>query len=57
MSPVDDVLRLCCEISADKKIKAAFKSSAKGAAAAGGAAFLGGLLAGPAGLAVGKFTR
>lgn len=50
---MEDVVRLCCEISADKKIQAAFKGSAKGAAVAGGGAFVGGLLGGPLGIAVG----
>lgn len=49
----DDIMKLCCEISANKKIKAAFKNSAKGAVVAGGTAFFGGLLGGPAGIAVG----
>ncbi|XP_043099469.1 protein C19orf12 homolog-like [Puntigrus tetrazona] len=49
----NDIMALCCEISSNKKIKAAFKSSAKGAAVAGGTAFVGGLLGGPAGIAVG----
>uniref|UniRef100_A0A8C1J045 Chromosome 19 open reading frame 12 n=1 Tax=Cyprinus carpio TaxID=7962 RepID=A0A8C1J045_CYPCA len=49
----DDIMKLCCEISADKRIKAAFKQSAKGAVVAGGTAFVGGLIGGPAGIAVG----
>ncbi|XP_018938762.1 protein C19orf12 homolog [Cyprinus carpio] len=49
----DDIMKLCCEISADKRIKAAFKQSAKGALVAGGTAFVGGLIGGPAGIAVG----
>ncbi|XP_038126782.1 protein C19orf12 homolog [Cyprinodon tularosa] len=54
MAPrIDDVMRLCCELSAHDQIKVAVKSSAKGAAVAGGTAFVGGLLAGPAGIAVG----
>lgn len=53
----DDIMKLCCEISANKKIKAAFKSSAKGAVVAGGGAFVGGLIGGPAGIAVGMFIR
>lgn len=53
----DDIIKLCCEISSNKKIKAAFKNSAKGAAVAGGTAFVGGLLGGPAGIAVGRFMR
>lgn len=55
MSPrMDDVMRLCCEISAHKQIKAAVKNAAKGAAVVGGTAFVGGLLGGPAGIAVGN---
>ncbi|NP_001373680.1 protein C19orf12 homolog [Danio rerio] len=52
-SRVDDVMQLCCEVSASRKIKAAVKSSGKGAAAAGGGAFVGGMVGGPAGIAVG----
>ncbi|KAM9366423.1 protein C19orf12 homolog isoform 1-T3 [Symphorus nematophorus] len=51
--PIDDVMRLCCEISAQEEIKVAVKHSAKGAMVAGGTAFLGGLVGGPAGIAVG----
>lgn len=55
MAPrIDDVMRLCCELSAHDQIKVAVKSSAKGAAVAGGSAFVGGLLGGPAGIAVGE---
>ncbi|XP_037547255.1 protein C19orf12 homolog isoform X2 [Nematolebias whitei] len=50
---LDDVVRLCCEISAHEQIKVAVKNSTKGAMVAGGAAFVGGLLGGPAGIAVG----
>ena len=58
MAPrIDDVMRLCCEISAHDQIKAAVKNSTKGALAAGGVAFVGGLLAGPPGIAVGKNTK
>ncbi|KAK5607992.1 hypothetical protein CRENBAI_006740 [Crenichthys baileyi] len=54
MAPrVDDVMRLCCELSAHDQIKVAVKGSAKGAAVAGGTAFVGGLLGGPAGIAIG----
>lgn len=52
----DDIIKFCCEISADKKIQAAFKGSAKGAAVAGGGAFVGGLIGGPAGIALGAFS-
>ncbi|KAI3376748.1 hypothetical protein L3Q82_000347 [Scortum barcoo] len=54
MAPrMDDVMRLCCEISAHDQIKVAVKNSTKGAVVAGGSAFVGGLLAGPPGIAVG----
>ncbi|XP_061878061.1 protein C19orf12 homolog [Entelurus aequoreus] len=54
MAPrVDDVMRLCCEISAHNDIKVAVKNSAKGAMLAGGSAFVGGMLGGPPGIAVG----
>lgn len=52
-SRLDDVMRLCCNLSAHEQIKVAVKSSTKGAAVAGGTAFVGGLLAGPPGLAIG----
>ncbi|XP_051990258.1 protein C19orf12 homolog [Xyrauchen texanus] len=52
-SQVEDVLRLCCEVSAQKKIKAAVKNCLKGAAVVSGVAFAGGLVGGPAGLFVG----
>lgn len=51
---MDDVMQLCCEVSASRKMKAAVKSSGKGAAAAGGGAFVGGMVGGPAGIAVGR---
>lgn len=47
-------MRLCCELSAHDQIKVAVKNSTKGAVAAGGAALVGGLLAGPPGIAVGQ---
>ncbi|XP_026149604.1 protein C19orf12 homolog isoform X1 [Mastacembelus armatus] len=50
---MDDVMRLCCEISAHDQIKVAVKNSTKGAMVAGGGAFVGGLLGGPAGIAIG----
>ena len=55
MAPrIDDVMRLCSEISAHEQIKVAVKNSTKGALVAGGTAFVGGLMGGPAGIAVGK---
>lgn len=51
---MDDVMRLCCELSAHDQIKVAVKNSTKGAMVAGGTAFVGGLLGGPPGIAVGK---
>ncbi|CAL9697371.1 unnamed protein product [Knipowitschia caucasica] len=50
---VQDVMKLCCELSANQQIKSAVKGSGKGAAAAGGLAFAGGLVGGPLGIAVG----
>ncbi|XP_072527323.1 protein C19orf12 homolog [Salminus brasiliensis] len=50
---VNDIMKLCCEVSANQQMKAAVKNSGKGAAVAGGGAFVGGLLAGPPGIAVG----
>lgn len=53
---IDDVMRLCCEISAHDQIKVAVKNSTKGGLVAGGLAVLGALLGGPLGIAVGKTT-
>uniref|UniRef100_A0A3P9M2A1 Chromosome 19 open reading frame 12 n=1 Tax=Oryzias latipes TaxID=8090 RepID=A0A3P9M2A1_ORYLA len=51
MAPrVDEVMKLCCELSANQQIKTAVKGSGKGAAAAGGLAFF---KTSPAGGAVG----
>lgn len=55
MAPrLDDIMRLCCDVSANQQMKAAVQHSTRGAVVAGGTAFVGGLLAGPAGIAVGK---
>lgn len=55
MSPrIDDVMKLCCELSANQQIKTTVKLSGKGAMAAGGFAFAGGLVGGPLGIAVGS---
>ncbi|KAM3877207.1 protein C19orf12 homolog [Diretmus argenteus] len=54
MAPrMDDIMRLCCDISANQQMKVAIQHSTRGAMVAGGTAFLGGLLGGPAGIAVG----
>ncbi|XP_060767724.1 protein C19orf12 homolog [Neoarius graeffei] len=53
MEQVGDVIRMCCEVSSNQQMKAAVRSSGKGAVVAGGSAFVGGLLLGPAGIAVG----
>ena len=53
MPPINDVMKLCCELSANQQIKTAVKGSMKGSAAAGGLAFAGGMLGGPLGIAVG----
>ncbi|GAA6070887.1 protein C19orf12 homolog [Tachysurus ichikawai] len=50
---INDVVQMCCEVSASWEMKAAVKGSLKGGAMAGGSAVMGGLLLGPAGLAVG----
>jgi len=54
---INDVMKLCCELSANQQIKATVKGSGKGAAAAGGLAFAGGLIGGPLGIAVGEWTN
>lgn len=51
---VGDVMRLCCELSANQQMKTTVKQSGKGAVAAGGLAFAGGLIGGPLGIAVGE---
>ncbi|XP_040832617.1 protein C19orf12 homolog isoform X1 [Ochotona curzoniae] len=50
---VEDIIKLLCTLSENKKMKAAVKHSGKGALVTGAAAFMGGLMGGPAGLAVG----
>ncbi|XP_061101640.1 protein C19orf12 homolog isoform X2 [Conger conger] len=50
---MDDVMRLCCELSTNQQMKAAVKNSGKGAMLAGAVAFAGGLMGGPPGIAVG----
>ncbi|KAM6947061.1 protein C19orf12 homolog [Lycodopsis pacificus] len=51
---LDDVMKLCCELSANQQIQTTEKGSGKGAAAAaGGLAFAGGLVGGPLGITVG----
>ncbi|XP_077452461.1 protein C19orf12 homolog isoform X1 [Stigmatopora argus] len=50
---LEDMMKLCCELSADQQIQTTVKGSGKGAAAAGGLAFAGGLMGGPLGIAVG----
>ncbi|KAM9494110.1 protein C19orf12 homolog [Clarias gariepinus] len=53
MERVSDVIRLCCEVSSNQQMKAAVMGSGTGAVVAGGSALIGGLLLGPAGIAVG----
>ncbi|XP_003967477.2 protein C19orf12 homolog [Takifugu rubripes] len=50
---LNDVMQLCCELSANHQVRATIKGSSKGAAAAGGLALAGGLVGGPLGIAVG----
>ncbi|KAK9538801.1 hypothetical protein VZT92_003950 [Zoarces viviparus] len=49
---LDDVMKLCCALSANQQIQTTVKGSGKGAAA-GGLAFAGGLVGGPLGITVG----
>lgn len=51
---VEDVMRLCCELSAQEQIKVAVKNATRGAMVAGGTALVCGMLAGPPGIAVGE---
>ncbi|NXN31013.1 CS012 protein, partial [Nycticryphes semicollaris] len=50
---VEDVMQLLCHLSEKKGMKAAVKHSGRGALLAGATAFLGGLVGGPPGIAVG----
>lgn len=50
---VDDIMKLLCSISQERKMKAAVKHSGRGAVVVGAMAFVGGLVGGPPGLAVG----
>ncbi|KFO14733.1 Protein C19orf12 [Balearica regulorum gibbericeps] len=50
---VDDVMQLFCHLSQEKGMKAAVKHSGRGALLAGATAFIGGLVGGPPGIAVG----
>ncbi|KFZ69589.1 Protein C19orf12 [Podiceps cristatus] len=50
---VDDVMQLFCHLSREKGMKAAVKHSGRGALLAGATAFIGGLMGGPPGIAVG----
>uniref|UniRef100_A0A673IXY3 CS012 protein n=1 Tax=Sinocyclocheilus rhinocerous TaxID=307959 RepID=A0A673IXY3_9TELE len=54
---IDDVMALCCKISENSQIEVAVNNSAKGAATAGGGAFLGGVLGGPPGIFIGGALR
>ncbi|KAM3836122.1 protein C19orf12 homolog [Diretmus argenteus] len=54
MAPrMDDIMRLCCDISANQQVKVAVQHVTRAAIVAGGTVFVGGILAGPAGIAVG----
>lgn len=50
----EEVIKLLCSISEEKKMKAAVKHSGRGALVTGTVAFVGGLVGGPPGIAVGK---
>ncbi|XP_074240437.1 protein C19orf12 homolog isoform X3 [Saimiri boliviensis] len=51
---VEDIMKLLCSLSGERKMKAAVKHSGKGALVTGAVAFVGGLVGGPPGLAVGR---
>ena len=51
---VDDIMKLLCSISHERKMKAAVKHSGRGAFVAGTVAFVGGLVGGPPGIAFGE---
>ncbi|XP_058385037.1 protein C19orf12 homolog isoform X1 [Diceros bicornis minor] len=50
---VEDIMKLLCSISEERKMKAAVKHSGRGALVTGAVAFVGGLVGGPPGLAIG----
>ncbi|XP_060109746.1 protein C19orf12 homolog [Heteronotia binoei] len=50
---VNDMMQLLCHVSEERKMKAAFRHSGRGALVAGATAFVGGLVGGPPGIAVG----
>ncbi|XP_074957582.1 protein C19orf12 homolog [Phalacrocorax aristotelis] len=50
---VNDVMQLFCHLAQQKGMKAAVKHSGRGALVAGATAFVGGLMGGPPGIAVG----
>ncbi|XP_036785769.2 protein C19orf12 homolog isoform X1 [Manis pentadactyla] len=50
---MEDIMKLLCSISGERKMKAAVKHSGRGALLTGAVAFVGGLVGGPPGLAVG----
>ena len=51
---LEDIMRLLCSISEERKMRAAVRHSGRGALVTGAVAFVGGLVGGPPGLAVGK---
>ncbi|XP_059760002.1 protein C19orf12 homolog isoform X1 [Balaenoptera ricei] len=50
---LEDIMRLLCSISEERKMRAAVRHSGRGALVTGAVAFVGGLVGGPPGLAVG----
>lgn len=49
-----DMMTILSRVAEQQKMKAAFKQSGRGALLAGASAFVGGLMGGPPGIAVGK---
>ncbi|XP_049570459.1 protein C19orf12 homolog [Orcinus orca] len=50
---VEDIMRLLCSVSEERKMRAAVKHSGRGGLVTGAVAFVGGLVGGPPGLAFG----
>ncbi|XP_061042285.1 protein C19orf12 homolog isoform X1 [Eubalaena glacialis] len=50
---VEDIMRLLCSVSEERKMRAAVRHSGRGGLVTGAVAFVGGLVGGPPGLAVG----
>nr|XP_035138373.1 protein C19orf12-like [Callithrix jacchus] len=54
---VEDIMKLLSSLSRERKMKVAVKHSGQGALVTGAVAFIGGLVGGPPGLAIGEAVR